>query len=72
MPKSNGRPKNRLRKTPKLRSYQVKCHCGKRATQYGMCQACLDKPLNRVILQAHGIYLPSKDQRRKRAIWAGQ
>lgn len=60
MPKSNGRPKNRLRKTPKPNSCQKTCACGGKATKYGVCIRCLDDPTRRVMLQAHGIYLPSR------------
>lgn len=43
MPKSNGRPKDRMRKTPKPDTQQV-CVCGGKATKYGVCVRCLDDP----------------------------
>jgi hypothetical protein len=67
MPKSNGRPANRRRKSPRVDSRQAQCSCGAKATKYGKCIRCLDVPLTRIMLQAHGIYLPSRKERRQMA-----
>lgn len=64
MPKSNGRPKNRQRKTPKRARTEALCVCGGKATRYGVCVRCLDSPLATMELQARGVYLPSRKQRR--------
>jgi hypothetical protein len=63
MPKSNGRPLNRRRKTPRLNDRKQVCSCGGVATKYGKCVRCLDDPTTRLILQASGIYLPSRKER---------
>jgi hypothetical protein len=63
MPKSNGRPKDRMRKTPQVD--QVKhCACGGKATKFGQCVRCMDNPISQAILQVNGIYLPNRKERR--------
>ena len=64
MPKSKGRPLNRRRKTPKPESKMPLCACGGKATKFGKCIRCLDAPLTSLALQAYGVYLPSRAERR--------
>jgi len=64
MPKSNGRPPERLRKSPRIDSMQERCSCGRKAAKYGKCVRCLDDPLMSAFLQSVGIYLPRRKDRR--------
>ena len=64
MPKSNGRPLNRRRKTPKVNRPEPTCSCGGKATRFGLCVRCLDYPMSSLVLQANHIYLPSRADRR--------
>ena len=66
MPKSNGRPKNRQRKTPKV-VVEARCpRCGGKPTKLGLCVRCLDDPINTALLQTQGIYLPTRTERLRR------
>ena len=64
MPRSSGRPLNRRPEHPKPAAQPALCPCGGKATRYGRCVRCLDDPLSNLILQAHGVYLPTRAERR--------
>lgn len=63
MPKSNGRPKDRQPKVQQAKAVST-CPCGGKATRFGVCVRCLDNPPNVLQLQAIGLYLPDRKQRR--------
>lgn len=64
MPRSNGRPADRRRKTPKPPA--PRCMCGGKPTKYGCCVRCLDSTVATMQLQTMGVYLPSRTERNTR------